>query len=233
MMTTQDPKPVGASIPDALLKRLEARVGADTGPVDVSPTETPAEAQERLQAAQAVFQARWAQRLPVMYATATTAEVLEDRDHLTAEYAHAIQSFRAGGALNLVLAGPLGTGKTHLAYALGNEVVRQGVHAEAWTVTDLLEAMRPNGDARVADDVRRCQLLILDDLGANKPTEWAVEQLTALLDTRIRESRQTVVTTNVPEPALEDAWGGRFLDRLRFRRAVAVFHGESRRKAAW
>jgi hypothetical protein len=55
--------------------------------------------------------------------------------------------------------------------------------------------------------------------------------MTALLDLRVREGRRTVVTTNVPESELEAAWGGRFMDRFRFRRTVVVYRGESRRKA--
>jgi len=184
--------------------------------------ETPDERAERLAARRAVYQARWAAQVPPMYAEAH----LGDLDQAQA-FTWPTES------LNLVLAGSVGTGKTHAAYAIGNDLSAEGTWCQAVTVVDLLAALRPDGNPSLARAVQECQVLILDDLGAGKASEWAVEQMTALLDLRVREGRRTVVTTNVPEPDLEAAWGGRFMDRLRFRRTVHVFRGESRRKAEW
>lgn len=197
---------------------LQPQVPGATQPDD----ETAAEKAERLAARRAVYQARWAAQVPPMYADAH----LSDLDPT--------QAFTwPTGSLNLVLAGPVGTGKTHAAYAAGNDLAAEGTWCQAVTVVDLLAALRPDGDPSLAKAVQSCQVLILDDLGAGKASEWAIEQMTALLDLRVREGRRTIVTTNVPEPDLEAAWGGRFMDRLRYRRTVAVFRGESRRKAEW
>lgn len=184
--------------------------------------ETADERAERLAARRAVYQARWAAQVPPMYAEASVMDLDESQPW----------SFHPG-TLNIVLAGPVGTGKTHAAYAMGNAMAERGEWVQAVTVVDLLAALRPDGDPALGRAVRECQVLILDDLGAGKASEWAVEQMTALLDLRIREGRRTIVTTNIPEPDLEAAWGGRFMDRLRFRRTVHVFRGESRRKAEW
>lgn len=220
-----DPQPLGATIPAPLRERLEAMGVKPASQITPDPRqarETEAEKAERLAARQAVYQARWVAQVPPMYADAS----LDDLDESQAVS-------WPDDSLNLVLAGGVGTGKTHAAYALGNALSAKGTWVQAVTVVDLLAALRPDGDPSLGRAVRECQVLILDDLGANKVTDWALETMTALLDLRIREGRRTVVTTNDTEPDLEAAWGGRFMDRLRFKRTVAVFRGESRRKAAW
>ena len=217
------PEPIGTD-PTlvALQERLKAK-GYDLTPAsDLPNRETEAEAAERQRARQAVYQARWAAQVPPMYREARLADLDESQ---------AITWPRE--SLHLVLAGPVGTGKTHAAYAFGNEMAKAGRWVCATTVVDLLVAMRPDGDTGLVKAAHECAILILDDLGAGKASEFAVEQMTALLDRRVREQRHTIVTTNVPEADLEAAWGGRFMDRLRFRRTVKVFTGESRRKAAW
>lgn len=221
-MTDEPQRLSPAVLPAPIRERLEAM--ADT-PVDPTPTpsrETAQEAQDRLEARRQVYAARWSAQVPPMYATAALADL------------DAAQEFAwEAASLNLVLAGPVGTGKTHAAYALGNALVADGFWVQAATVVDFLAAARPDGDPALVRVVQSCQVLILDDLGAGKASEWSVEQMTSLLDLRVREGRRTVVTTNVPEPDLEDAWGGRFMDRLRYRRTVVILRGESRRKADW
>jgi len=219
---TAEPVTIADAIPPALRKRLEAMGVKPASDLDQPRTETPDEAAERLAARRAVYQARWSAQVPPMYQEAAWADLDEG---LRFDWPEA--------SLNLVLAGPVGTGKTHAAYALGNAFSGRGQWVQATTVVDLLAALRPEGDPSLARAVRECQVLVLDDLGAGKASEFAVEQMTALLDLRVREGRRTIVTTNVPETDLEAAWGGRFMDRLRFRRTVHVFRGESRRKAAW
>lgn len=220
---TDDPQPLTPDVlPGPLRERLKATPPAPFQPDQARHAETPQEKADRLEARRQVYAARWAQQVPPMY-----------RDALLADLDAAQAFVWPADSLNLVLAGPVGTGKTHAAYALGNALVADGAWVQASTVADLLAAMRPDGDLRL---VRACQeagVLVLDDLGATKASEWSVEQLTALLDLRVREGRRTVVTTNVPEPDLEAVWGGRFMDRLRYRRTVAVLRGESRRKAEW
>lgn len=226
-----DTPPPAADAVAALLERhphlkRAAELAADLQPPAPGTTqpddETADERAERLAARRAVYQARWAAQVPPMYADASLAD-LDQGQYFTWDR----------DSLNLVLAGPVGTGKTYAAYAIGNDLSAEGTWCQAVTVADLLAALRPDGDPSLAKAVQSCQVLILDDLGATKASDWAVEQMTSLLDLRVREGRRTVVTTNVPEPDLETAWGGRFMDRLRFRRTVHIFRGESRRKAEW
>lgn len=220
-----DPVPVAAAMPPALLGRLaELAPEPFTGPTPMA--ETAEEKAERLAKAHAAARSRWAVRCPVMYQTADVSQLDANQggDQLAA-WVHNPRN------LNLILAGPVGTGKTHAAYAIGNLMLDRGNTVESWTVHDLLEALRPNGDT--APYAPKVDVLLLDDLGAGTPTEWAVETMTALMDERLREHRRTIVTTNVPEDKLAAAWGDRLMDRLRHQATVVVCRGESRRVAAW
>nr|WP_308445340.1 ATP-binding protein [Tepidiforma sp.] len=106
----------------------------------------------------------------------------------------------------LFLTGEKGTGKTHLACAILRAAwERHGVRGQFWPVIDLLDRLRrasdPDRATETVDDVQeqllRVPLLVLDDLGAHRGTEWAEERLFALIDARYRDGLPLVVTSNV------------------------------------
>jgi hypothetical protein len=225
-MTTDEPVTIGGTDAfQAIRERLEAR-GVEPYVGEIPLHETAEEGIERRARAHAAAVSRWEARRPVMYADADVA--LLDADQGTVAIAAWV---RDPSALNLILAGPVGTGKTYAGYALGNHLIQANKTVEAWTVHDLLEALRPSGDT--APWVAKVDVLLVDDLGAGQPTEWAVETMTAILDERLREERRTIVTTNLTEPQITAAWGDRFMDRLRHRSTVVVCQGQSRRTPAW
>jgi len=231
MGTVNQPETAGSAV-QRLLARIPQEALAEAerlGPTEHPEGETPEDREARRRRQAEHRAARWMRRLPVMYATASLDDYDGDEQ---AQAADTATRWLESPSATLVLAGSVGTGKTHLAYAVGHALVARGDWVEAWTTADLLEALRPGGDERALDVVRSCDVLILDDLGATKVSEWAVETMTSLLDHRLREDRRQVITTNVPWPSLEQAWGGRFADRLRFRWTVANMVGESRR-AGW
>ena len=79
-------------------------------------------------------------------------------------------------------------------------------------------------------------LLVLDDIGAERATDWAVEQLTRLVDRRVAEGLPVVCTSNLPLGRLGEAWGGMPGERLVSRLAGACERievtGADRRLAA-
>jgi len=138
-----------------------------------------------------------------------------------------------GGKLPfLTFLGLPGLGKTHLALAIGWDYLEMGRTVFYYHVAGLLNALRDgykhSGEAdyeHIAAYARNCSLLILDDLGAEKDTEWAGEQLDMIIDTRYENSKRLVVTTNL---TLDDL-PARVADRLREGTLVHL-KGESFRK---
>lgn len=104
----------------------------------------------------------------------------------------------------LVLGGGNGSGKTHLAAAIANYRLARGKPALFVVVPDLLDHLRaayapgsPVTYDRRFEEVRATPLLILDDLGAQRSTEWAWEKLYQILVYRRSWELPLVVTTNL------------------------------------
>ena len=115
------------------------------------------------------------------------------------------EAFSASPSGWLVLSGPYGCGKSHLAYAIIARHCRAGHAVYACTVPDLLETLRQgyshSGDKDSFDKrfalVRDAELVLLDDLGAENQTPWGNEKLYQILDYRHRQRVPLIITTNV------------------------------------
>ncbi len=121
----------------------------------------------------------------------------------------------------LVLTGGYGSGKTHLAAAIANAQIARGNRALFITAPDLLDHLRSafspaesdeEGYDRRFDEVRNAPLLILDDLGIESPTPWAVEKLYQILNHRYMARLPTVITTNHDLGDLEQRLRSRLAD---------------------
>jgi DNA replication protein DnaC len=121
----------------------------------------------------------------------------------------------------LVVLGPHGCGKTHLAAAIGNYRVSVGSQpALMVSVISLLDYLREtfSPDARISygrrfEEIKKAPLLILDGLGTENPTDWAREKLFQLLDYRYVTKLPTVITSAKTLDELEMA-DERILNRL-------------------
>ncbi len=127
---------------------------------------------------------------------------------------------RYAGSLEgwLLIIGPFGCGKTHLAAAIANEAVSLGVSTLFLTVPDLLDWMRfaysdptTTFEARF-EEIRNVRLLVLDDFGTENATPWAQEKLFQILNHRYMNRLPVVITTNQSMESIEDRIRSRLQD---------------------
>lgn len=120
---------------------------------------------------------------------------------------------------SLMLFGRTGVGKTHLAYGAIRAVAASGLHCSwlATTAADVYAALRPRMKVDPEAEFLRfanAQLLLLDDLGAAKATEWNEEINYRLINHRSQQQLPTIFTTNLLIDQLTNRLGERVVSRL-------------------
>lgn len=177
------------------------------------------------------------ERFPIRYRQATT-----DRPDVLAW----VREFHRdpAAAPSLLLLGPTGTGKTHQAYGAVRAAVTValptrsgGYRAPRWqalTYADLCASLRPRGrdydPEAVLERYRSVELLMIDDLGAAKTSEWVEESTYRLINGRYEDMRPTIFTSNLSLPELREAVGDRIASRLAETCTRVVLDGPDRRR---
>lgn len=141
---------------------------------------------------------------------------------------------------NLMLRGPVGTGKTHTSIAVlrqvGLAMAEQGRRISLGRTShpDFNQAMRPNADGshvRTLENLQEVDLLAFDDFGAGKATDWTEDTLYRLIDTRWVRQLPTIITTNMDAQEFRRTQDERIVSRLAGSRQVALTDGDRRRVA--
>jgi DNA replication protein DnaC len=120
------------------------------------------------------------------------------------------------------LMGDVGTGKTTLAMLVSRLALEAGHTVAIYSLPRLLSRIRRTYDAEAGEQsylefferLTSVDLLHLDDLGAEKSSDWVLEQLYAIVNDRYETQRSIVVTTNLQEPELREQIGERTVSRL-------------------
>ncbi|MGC2330006.1 MAG: ATP-binding protein, partial [Candidatus Acidiferrales bacterium] len=111
--------------------------------------------------------------------------------------------FPVGAENGLLLMGPCGAGKTHLAVAALKEIVKRGHSGFLYDYRELLKEIQDSYNTEsqstemgVLEPVLKAEILVLDDVGSSKPSLWALETVGHILNTRYNEKGVTILTTN-------------------------------------
>lgn len=117
--------------------------------------------------------------------------------------------------MGLLLYGPPGTGKTFLAFCIANELLNNMVPVIAISSIGLLNKIKETykswgreGEAEVIRSLTNASLLVLDDLGAETNTDWAKEKIYEIIDSRYRDKKPCIITTNLTREKLKEKLTG-------------------------
>jgi DNA replication protein DnaC len=150
---------------------------------------------------------------------------------------------------SIVFTGKTGCGKTHLAVGIARELEKRTTMFETRFITapelllEIRATFKPHArkyneygqcDAETEQDVldkySKCELLILDDLGAEKVSDFTIQSLYLVIDRRNRELRPTIVTTNLSLEEIETMIDARMASRLADMTVVKLTMPDYRKK---
>ena len=173
--------------------------------------------------------------------------------HPATDYASQVLAFKQAYRLvreypaigrGLLFAGPVGVGKTHLAVAILRGLVEKGVPSLFCEYGSLLKEIQDSynpvsrtSEMSVLAPVYEAEVLVLDELGASKPTEWVLDTMTHIIGRRYNDKKLTIFTTNYTDerqtPAgetLQDRIGVRLRSRLYEMCGTIFIDGEDYRR---
>lgn len=138
--------------------------------------------------------------------------------------------------VGLVLCGPVGTGKTHLAVAVLRKAIAAGYSGLFQTAPELMYRWNATYSTETTEEeffatLRDVRVLVIDDLGKGKWTEKVAERLYAIINARYNELNPTIITTNLVGQDLRKYLGDAIADRLHDSCLFVEFKGESFRLA--
>ena len=154
----------------------------------------------------------------------------------TKEYA---ENFTKKTDSGICIYGRAGNGKSHLAAAMVNRLIQRGFTAVFIEVPDLFSRIKATYGAegegsedKIMRALGECDLLVLDDAGAERPSDWVQEKFFQIINTRYKNRLPVVITTNTKDMAgLEDIIGFRAYDRVLEMCLPLKNNGESYRRS--
>ncbi|QOR55373.1 MAG: hypothetical protein SHS37scaffold145_24 [Phage 71_18] len=179
--------------------------------------------------AEARRQQRWELVCPRRFRGASLEWVLAEHGHVVYEQLTAWAT--AAERVNLVLLGPVGTGKTSAALAACKaDQLDHGAGVAFHPVAELLDLLRPGGPDDSMARLTAAPRLIVDDVGTERVTDWTAERMSVLINRRWMEELPTIATSNLQPKELCEAMGERAYSRLVGGALVIELSGKDRRR---
>ncbi|MCI0488615.1 MAG: ATP-binding protein [Blastocatellia bacterium] len=123
--------------------------------------------------------------------------------------------------IGLLYLGSCGVGKTHLAVAALKEIVKKGIPGMFYDFRDLLKEIQDSynpatqtSELKILSPVFEAEVLVLDELGASKPTEWVQETITHIINKRYNEKKITIFTSNYLDIPIGSAYDETLTERV-------------------
>ncbi len=141
-----------------------------------------------------------------------------------------VRNFDAGGQ-NLLFCGPPGLGKTHLSLAIAERVARSGhlvMYASAPRLMGQLESAKfrqAEENLEYREVIYGCELLVIDDLGAEMVTRYTQSEMYDLINSRLNTSRPTIISTNLTIEEIDKLYTNRVASRIAGAYATVQFRG--------
>jgi DNA replication protein DnaC len=124
--------------------------------------------------------------------------------HVLLQVRSFVREFPAQERPGLLLVGDTGTGKTHLAVAALKALIEKGHAGLFFDFQTLLDRIRASyggeGDPHAYAAAMDAEVLLLDDLGSHRATEWVEDTVTAIITHRCNHRKPLIATTNLPDP---------------------------------
>lgn len=146
-------------------------------------------------------------------------------------------TFRTDESHGLLLRGGTGSGKTHIAVGILREVLRRGCSCLYCNVTDLLARLRETyhqasdeREGQILAEMETVDLLVLDDLGAEAPSDWMRDRLYLVINRRYENARSIIITTNCDDAELSARIGERAVSRIHEMCELQKFPSEDYRR---
>lgn len=135
------------------------------------------------------------------FANSTFDSIVENRDnsrqiHICKRYAEKFDELRKKNQ-GLLLYGTVGSGKTHLACCIGNYIMEHLRTVLATSLVKILQNASAMNEESFTEKMKDVDLLIIDDLGAERGTDYALETVYNIIDSRYRAGKPMIVTTNL------------------------------------